>query len=320
MNKLPDFALNLLASLPRRGGGLNIALFRAARVLHAFCTEVEIIELLRAATYGEPIKPGEIERAVERSKSCAYVPGQPSQNVAPAWPELNVQKREAVISKGGGLVDLWEISPVRIEDNQAHTEHIIDTLFPGDPLLCAGHSNSDFETRSRNEWRGKLAELAVIVPSPMTARQGKTQEGKISAHALETTGPRRFLVIEQDTGTIDDQAAILLHLAQIGPLALAVHSGGKSIHGWFACQDRTEDQLRRFMRYAVSLGADHATWTRSQFVRMPDGRREGGKQQTVSFFNPKAISATKRQSPDGSLRGTTDRGSVSHRLRICIGW
>src|SRR5690349_17937377 len=31
--------------------------------------------------------------------------------------------------------------------------------------------------------------------------------------------------------------------------------------------------------YAVSLGADPATWTRSQFVRMPGGRRDNGKVQ-----------------------------------------
>ena len=54
------------------------------------------------------------------------------------------------------------------------------------------------------------------------------------------------------------------------------------------------------MRYAVSLGADRATWTRSQFVRMPDGLRSKGgiredgtreedKRQTVYFFNPGTI-------------------------------
>jgi len=65
----------------------------------------------------------------------------------------------------------------------------------------------------------------------MMARTGRTREGKESAHALETTGPRRFLVIEQDSGRIDEQAAVLLHLVERAPLAVAVHSAGKSIHG-----------------------------------------------------------------------------------------
>jgi len=107
-----------------------------------------------------------------------------------------------------------------------------------------------------------LSALQFVVPNPMTARVGHTQEGKLLAHALETTGPRRFLVIEQDAGTIDDQAAVLLHLAQRAPLAVAVHSGSKPIHGWFYCTGEPEEKLRGFMRYAVTLGADRATWTR----------------------------------------------------------
>jgi hypothetical protein len=47
--------------------------------------------------------------------------------------------------------------------------------------------------------------------------------------------------------------------------------------------------LESFMRYAVMLGADRATWTRSQFVRMPDGTRDNGNRQTVYFFNPAVI-------------------------------
>ncbi len=163
---------------------------------------------------------------------------------------------------------------------------MIDRLFADNPLLCCGQSKSDFATRSREEWRGKLSTMQLIVPSPMTARVGRTQDGNESEHTLEKTGVRRFLVIEQDGGTIDEQAAVLLHLAKRAPLTLAVHSGSKSIHGWFYCAGQPEEKLRRFMRYAVSLGADTATWTPSQFVRIPDGTRDNGKRQTVYFFNP----------------------------------
>jgi hypothetical protein len=194
-----------------------------------------------------------------------------------------------VLASGAGLVDLWEISPVRFEDNESYTEQIVDALFPNNPLLCAGRSHSSFATQSRQQWRGKLAALSVIVPNPMTARIGVTQEGKQSAHTLETTGARRFLVIEQDAGTIDEQSAVLLHLAQQAPLAIAVHSGKKSIHGWFFCAGQREERLRKFMRYAISLGADAATWPRSQFVRMPDGKRDNGKPQRIFFFNPETI-------------------------------
>jgi hypothetical protein len=131
-------------------------------------------------------------------------------------------------------------------------------LFLNNPLLCCGKSNSKFATRPREDWRGHLAEQQLIVPSSMLARIGLTQDGKESEHCLANTGPRRFLVIEQDGGTIDEQAAILFHLAERAPLALAAHSGSKSLYGWFYCHGQSEERLLKFMRYAVSLGADKA--------------------------------------------------------------
>jgi hypothetical protein len=300
---LPRFVRDLLASPPKRGQGLNLWFYRVARLLHHFRDAAEIIELLKAATDGEPVKSGEIERAVERSKATAWAPGQPPRESAPAWPKVDKKARRQIAADGGGLVDLWENSPLRLDDNETHTEEFIDLLFPGDPLLCCGKSNSSFDTRTREEWRGELSGMQLIVPSPMTARVGPTKEKppKMSAHALSITGPRRFLVIEQDADEIDEQAAdeiddrideqaaVLLHLATIGPLALAVHSGNKSIHGWFRCAGQTDEGLQLFMQYAVGLGADSALWTRSQFTRMPDGRRDNGSRQTVYFFNPRVL-------------------------------
>ena len=288
---LPQFVRDLLASPPRRGGGLNSWLFRVARALHPYRTPPEIVATLAAATAGEPVKPGEIERAVANSAATAWQPGDKPHftRQAPAWPAVNTELREAITARGG-LDDLWKSSPNQIGENK-HTEEIIDRLFPGNPWLCVGASNRDFKTRRCDELRGELSALALIVPSPMTARTGKTKDGKTSEHALDNTGERRFLVVEFDTGTADEQAVLLLHLATMAPLALAVHSGGKSLHGWFFCAGQSEEITRRFMRYAVSLGADSATWTRCQFVRIPDGTRDNGEQQTVHFFNPAVVEA-----------------------------
>jgi hypothetical protein len=148
----------------------------------------------------------------------------------------------------------------------------------------------------------------------MTQVWGKTEDGKWSQHALAHTGPRKYLVIEFDLsplargGTVetiwatliraweadsitvaDACASLIAHLALSGPLVLVVDSAGKSLHAWFSCLDRTERQLRRFMQSAVRLGADPSTWTRSQFVRMPDGTRENGCRQGIQFFSPERI-------------------------------
>ena len=119
----------------------------------------------------------------------------------------------------------------------------------------------------------------------MSAVTGTTKDGKESKHTLANTGERRFLICEFDTGKPDDHAALLLHLGTFAPLVCAVHSGGKSLHGWFYVHGQPDDKVLKFFRYAVSLGADRATWTRSQFVRMPDGRRDDGARQTVYFLN-----------------------------------
>jgi hypothetical protein len=289
-DQFPVFVQEMLTAPPHAGEGVHNWLFRVARQLHAHLPAPEIVSLLEShiANCGRFVPQNEIVEAVKNSLGCAWQPGSQSQSIhaAPKWPSVNQEQREAIIRDGAALVDLWEASPVRFDDNDAHTEALIDALFPGNPLLCCGLSNSDFDTRSREQWRGQLSALQLIVPSPMTARSGLTQDGKQSRHALSITGQRRFLVVEFDQGDVDDHAALLWHLALKAPLAMVVHSGSKSLHGWFFCAGQPEERLRQVMRYCVSLGADRATWTRSQFVRMPDGTWDNGKRQVVFYFNP----------------------------------
>lgn len=288
--ELPQFVRDILSSPPPRGEGLNLWLFRAARVLWPYRTEGEIVAALAAAVAGEPLQSGEIERAVARSKDCAWTPTtKPRARGRSAWPQADEEARRAIIKDAPGVFDLMKASPMQFEP-RSYAEEIADILFPGNPLLCVGKSNSVFATRLRETWRGRLSEMALIVPSPMLAKSGRTQEGKISEHALENTGPRRFLVVEQDRGTRDEQAAIVLHLAQKAPLSAVVFSGSKSLHAWFFCQGQKESRLRDFMVDAVRLGADRATWTRSQFVRLPGGRRDNGNHQEVIYLNPETIS------------------------------
>jgi hypothetical protein len=295
--KLPQFVKDLIGSPPKTGGGFHDWLFQMARVLHPFRDEHDIEAILSAgaASCGRVVPHREILDAIENSRAAAWKPGDPPAiKKERPWPPINTGARAAIIAAGHKLVDQWEESNRRWDDDEAHTEEIIDALFPGDPLLCCGKSSTEFDTKLRSEWRGELSALSLIVPSPQTARRGLTQQGKQSAHAKANTGPRKYLVIEQDKIDdvpipVDEQAAILFHLAESAPLALVLHSGGKSLHGWFVCHDQTEKQLRGFMSYAVTLGADHITWNKAQFCRMADGTRDNGKRQMVYFFNPEVI-------------------------------
>jgi hypothetical protein len=295
VRSLPPFVEEMLAAAPHAGEGVHIWLFKVARQLHAHLPAGEIVALLesRVAGCGRTVPRSEIVSAVQNALPCAWQPNGKAAPAASKWPDVNQEQRATIIREYGGLEDLWEASKPRIEDSEQHTEEIVDRLFPGNPLMCCGESSAIFDTRPRDDWRGELSALALIVPSPMSAVTGQTKEGKESKHSLANTGARHFLICEFDTGTPDEHAALLLHLGTFAPLVCAVHSGGKSLHGWFYVHRQPEEKILKFFRYAISLGADRATWTRSQFVRMPDGTRDNGKRQTVFFTNFKPMEQTR---------------------------
>lgn len=291
---LPAFLQDLIACPPPHGSGVHQWLFKVARQLHAHRDEQTIVDLLTAAVdgCGRQVPQSEILAAVESARECAWQPngnGPVTTKPAPKWPEVNQLARSAAIQSAKmTLADLWESSPIYCTQDSTDAEFFADELFPGNPLLCVGLSNSDFTTAPRESFRGRLSEMSLIVPSPMSALTGKRKkDGKESPHTLANTGPRRYLITEFDSGTSDEQAALIWHLRQFAPLVMVVHSGGKSLHAWWDCQSNDDSVTGRFMRYAVSLGADPATWTRVQFVRVPQGwRADKGKRQEVYFFNP----------------------------------
>ena len=294
MKTLPPFLTDMLAAPPSAGAGVHAWLFSVARNLHPHMPAPEIMALLKERTRqcGRTMPDREIQEAVRDSMACAWQPrmdGAPAGVAAPKWPALDMELREAIISDGVGVADLWEFSNPRLEDNRNRTEEVIDWLFPDNPWLCCGASTSCFDTRRRDDWRGHLHQGQLIVPNPMTAKTGTTKAGCPSKHCLDNTGPRRFLVVEFDAGTLDEQAGILLHLSAYAPLVCVVHSGNRSLHGWFYVKGQPEAKVRDFFRYSASLGADAVTWTRSQFVRMPDGQRDNGRRQRVHFLNLKPL-------------------------------
>jgi hypothetical protein len=234
---------------------------------------------------------------------------------SPKWPAPDLDAIDVIVRSGPHCYDIWESSPVRFETDvlkkPSHTEEIIDAVFPGDPYLCAGWASWNFETRRRSAWRGLLSEMPLTVPNPLVAPTGLTKEGKTSQHSLQATARPVYLVVEFDfsptdrngqptiyaallagwkadcISTLDACAALSAHLAGYLPSwVLFLSSGGKSGHAWFNVRGLPICAQRVFFARAVRLGADPQLWCRSQFSRMPDGRRENGRRQTTFFFNP----------------------------------
>jgi hypothetical protein len=264
----------------------------------------------------QPRNPGAFARSAQVPISHFSRPAPASLSIPRPKPKPDFEAIRRIASGDILLVDLVEQSPIRFDDERSHADEIIDVLFPSDPsfelLLCVGKSKDLFATRRREIWRGHLHRLPLIVPNPMLDYYGRTAAGHQSQHSKDNTAGRVYLVIEfdfsefgrdgktlsvwaplvrewrtRDISVADACAALHLHLAEWMPLVCVTHSGGKSLHGWYYVFGQRDAELQPLMNYAGSLGADHATWTRSQFVRIPDGLRlENSKRQRCYYLDP----------------------------------
>ena len=333
---IPTWLLEKIAHPPTAGAGVHGWLFSCARQLHAHLNEAAIAALLQASVSacGRAVPERELMDAVRNSREVAWTsrPGEagsprPREGAArlsaptERWPMPSpLARRTALRSVSDEVVettyDLWEASPHRLEARE-DADDWIDALFPEEnPWLCLMKAHAgDARTRQREKWLFVAPEHALIVPSPMTGPSGINKQGMRAHRCLENTGPRRWLVIEFDSGEADEQAQLHWHLEQCAKanawprLVLAVHSGGKSIHGWYGPIEG-EDVARDLFSYARLLGADPATWTPCQPVRLPAGTRDDGRAQTVFYYNSQWTSFS-RNSPPAATRSTMNVPSMA---------
>ena len=309
----------LLDSAPEAGNGLHRWLIKGARECAKWRKTPEKAFELIAQTVtarGGEIIAHEINKAITKAYSQPFSGG--TYERKPAWPKPDLALIEELTllhawDVPGALVKLESKSPEKL--NKTTTE-VIRQLFPHDSLISAGFEMTDTTVYQLSRIIDRLHKWRLIVPSPMLARYGLTQESKQSGRCLSNTGPRRFLVTEFDFKPVNKQgnptiwvplinlwqshgmtvqdacSAIVMHLAQYGPLVMVVFSGNISLHAWWYCSGEPEDEgskLNKFMQYAAVLGADSATYTRSQFVRMPGATRPHGRKQTVHYLDAKGI-------------------------------
>jgi len=261
-------AATLLKKRPESGEVHRWICYAACRLVDAGCEDNEVEEIVEEALQEEGLrdaKPNEIDDAIAfaRGERKTSTPKRPPPNPA------------LIASLSGPTLD--EIINVDLAGTSRAFEHI-DALFPGNPLLCVGKTDFNFTTNTKQNLRGVLGLRSLVVPSPMSARVGRTKQGKISMHSLDNTGGRKYHIVEFDADTLDSHIARLWHLKQYAPLKLIVFSGNKGLHGWFHVEGWPEEKLERWFNYTAALGADKATETRSQFVRIPDGTRQDGKE------------------------------------------
>jgi hypothetical protein len=300
-----------IAPPPAPGGGVHKWLIKSARIMHENGLPAdEITRRLTSATAAMR----RANKATEIAKTVKTVTGTdapiPGVSGGGAWPDPDLKRINAIVLPGPGLYDALEQSPRRFDVGDSPCEEVIDIALPGDPFLCCGLDNYIFASRRREIWRGHLHRLPLMVANPMLRAFGYTQEGKLSQHTKEATARPIYQPVEFDFTEYDDDgnetiwapsirkwktegltvfdatAALILYLARLLPLFLIVFSGNKSLHGWFLVQGMTSEARKGFMDEAIKLGACSSTAGKSQFVRIPGGRRQNGAEQTVFYFNP----------------------------------
>lgn len=305
--KLPTYLRGGGVQSPKTGGGVHQWLYNTALQLHRHLDPVLVIALLRngVTDCGRTVTSREINDAVSnslrvyaqsnqlRSAASMWIPlAAEKQSEKQSWPKLDYVARHRALSENQvTLAQLRAGSPWPIQPEYG-TDGFVHLLFPRDPLLCCGTAPHAFQTKSKKDWGSELDKWSFIVPSPMSALKGRTKSGRTSARSNNNTGPRKYLVVEFDSGSFDEQAGLICHLAKRLPLVMVVHSGNKSLHAWFIVVGRSAADVQVFFAHAVSLGADPATWTPSQMVRMPGGVRHlghGSVFQEVMWFNLNAI-------------------------------
>ena len=188
------------------------------------------------------------------------------------WPKLNPHEIGAVMRRygEGTFADLCNSSESWPDDIASRqTEWLIDQLFPDALLLACGKSLDEIRIRSRENWRGHLAQQQFIVPN--------------------IVGSRRYVMCSFDDDEFIYQSPMLTALSEQLPLACVVHSGFTCLEGWFLVRGIPKKKVREFLGYATSLGALPPNWELSQPVRMPGGLRDGGIRQKIYHLNLQAL-------------------------------
>ncbi|HZR17879.1 MAG TPA: hypothetical protein VFE51_11190 [Verrucomicrobiae bacterium] len=296
---------------PRTGGGVHRYIYRAAVWLKDVCDKNTAVVVIRRliAHCGREVPDREIRSAVTIGFKA-----DPSAAVR-KWPAKNQLRINEIARTGLTLAQLEQRSPVKPGSLAAWK--IVDMLHPGNPdkvKLCFALDERRFATRTKAAHLKAAAQMQFLVANAMKASMGTTLEGKRSERSKDNVGHRRFLVSECDPmkwedlpnqakaafgseenykkAKKDESAAVIWHLAETEPrfpLILVVDSAGKSLHAWWLVEGSDEDDLLRFFRYAVTLGADPLLWNPVQLVRMPGGRRPDGRIQRVVYFNPQPL-------------------------------
>jgi hypothetical protein len=152
---------------------------------------------------------------------------------------------------------------------------VLPLLFHGGELVCTGVDSERATVRPVEAVLSDADTLQFICVNPMRGSLAMNQAGRPSPRCQNNVMVRRYLVAEFDDATLAkaQQAQLATALGDMAPLVMAVDSGGKSVHAWYAVEAMTRQDQARFFALACLVGADQTRWDICGWLRMPGGLR-----------------------------------------------
>ena len=184
------------------------------------------------------------------------------------WPEANPEAIRKVMETVAPVFDGETSTGLRPGD-------VLPLLFHGVELVCTGADSERATVRPVEAVLSDADTLQFICVNPMRGSLAMNQAGRPSPRCQNNVMVRRYLVAEFDDATLAkaQQAQLASALGDMAPLVMAVDSGGKSVHAWYAVEAMTRQDQARFFALACLLGADQTRWDICGWLRMPGGLR-----------------------------------------------
>ncbi|MBT3381362.1 MAG: hypothetical protein HN742_29660 [Lentisphaerae bacterium] len=208
-------------------------------------------------------------------------------------------------SEGAEDVDLWELSPVRLDWEAGFRDAIalLSELYGPDEVLFIGE-RYDRDVATTVEWIRELEERKQapwphIMPNPVDGRAHETSTGTMSRRGDAAVSELRFLLVEFDDLPLAEQCAFWHTIIrdQIMPVAALIHSGSKSLHAWIRADIPNRDTWDSVVKQELYgpcgrltlLGADRACCNPARLSRLPGVLREDkGNWQRLVYLDPQA--------------------------------
>lgn len=216
---------------------------------------------------------------MEREKIKIQMDKKRSEEKSRSW--ASEHKADILEKHSWPIADVFHESPVT-SDEPSQDWTLFLTLFEPDDVLWTGQPMNSGPRHAHNfqtvrQWKeqqpaGRFTCPAVFKPGTLARKN-------------ENVLTRRYLVVESDVLTMDESAALFRWLRKRLTLRAIVHTGGKSLHGWFVMPDTA--MLEKLRIILPEMGCDWHLFTPSQPVRVP-GIKRGENWQCLYWFDNKS--------------------------------